>query len=284
MAIDFSKAEDWGVSPEEAVKSQREALANTEDISAAEQNAQKSRRGQLILDTYRQVGQAASAGDQPKIGGLVGAAQQKAAELLPQQGMEADTTASRAAGLKEEIIGTKQSQAVSNYNRATEELKQKTADYISKRAFDMGYDARQLAYHQSGYVADRALQQTKDDFDAGRATKAELQQMEKAFTLESKRLQNELQQMSAKLQGQLELDLANKDKAAAKARLDKYIDKMKEMAQAQAKANAYGAMLGGAATIGGAVVGTALGGPAGGMAGATAGGYIGQGVGSTLGG
>jgi len=249
---DFTDPAEWGITPEQAVKSRKAALSSYQNISEpALKKAQGQQRGQLSRDVYAQTAGAVEAGRPELTSGLLGQAKQKAAEMLPAQGAKADEAALLGAQAQEDIIGSRQARAVGNLARQNEETKQKAADFISRRAFDMGVQAKQLALHQNGYLAQKAMEQIMEDLQLGRENAADVRALQARMAKNAAMSRSELEKEKAQIMGQLELDLANKDLDAAKARINKLMDRMKKAMEAQAKANALQAILSGTLMIGG---------------------------------
>lgn len=265
MALEFS---DFGLSPEEQVASRKKALESFANVAGPAQREQQAReRGQLLTEAYVAAGQAAR-GRQPATD-VLAQAQSKAAEMFPGQAAKEDALNLQGAKYREDIISSRQEAAVKNYETKTDEMKQQQATQIANRAFELNISNQQLALANDGYLADEGLKRLYQDYEAGRANKEEVFQLSSKLALEAQNMKYQIDQEAAQLKGQLEVDLANNDLAAAKARIKKLLERQKDVMLKAAKANNIASIISGAFTIGGAVVGGIYGGPTGAATGAS---------------
>jgi hypothetical protein len=256
MALEFS---DWGLTPEEKVASRKQALDAYFNVAQPmEKERQGMERGKLASDVYSASAKAAKEGDNAGISDIMAKAQQQASELIPQQQQKQQDLAYQGAQYKEDILGSKQEAAVGNYERNTVEYKDKMSDQLAKQAFEMGYQAKELALSQNGALADRGLQQLYKDLQAGRVNKEEISGLQYQLATRAQQMKADLDKELATQKGQLELELKSKNLTAAKARMQKIIDKQKEIAKDAAKAGALGGILSGIVAIGGGVAATAI--------------------------
>lgn len=265
MALDFK---DWGLTPEQTVASRKAAMENYINVAQPAKKEQDAReRGQLVSDTYAQSLAAAKQGNVAKGSGILEKAQQLAAEKIPEQATGQDTLNYGGAKAQEDILNAKQTAAINEYTRNTAEYKDKTARALAAKAFEQGYQSKELAMSNNGYLADRGLTQLKADFEAGRVTEAELQKMKAALELQTNDLRNQLQNDLAALKRQMEIDITKSNYEASKARMLEMLRIQKAAALSAAKQNAFTAILSGAVGI---AAGVATANPMIGMAAATA--------------
>lgn len=250
MAINY---EDYGMtSPDEAVTERRKALDKYTNVAQpALQQQQREERGGLLSDVTGAVGQSAFKGmPATQTTNILGQVAQKASQMLPAQQAKQDAMNLQGAGMQMDVTAARQNQKVKNYVKTTEESKEKAADYLSRRAFEYGTDAKEMLLHQNGYVADRALEQMYKDLQLNRQTAGDIRQLQSQLALQAQGLKNQLDQDMAKLKYELKLDLANKDMQAAEARYKEIIDRVKEAAMAEAKAQGLAKIIGATANIG----------------------------------
>lgn len=244
MALEFT---DWELSPEETVSSRKKALDDYINIAQPMTKSQEAmERGQLASDVYAAAKKAAIAG-QPQLGSeALAQAQQQAAELIPKQMQRAQDLGFKGAMAQEDILGSKQTAAVRNYEKNTAEYKDKVASQLAKKAFEMGYNSKMIALSNDAYLADKGLEQMKSDFDAGRITKREITDMSNKLMANVQKMKMDLENSLASLKRDLEIAIANKDINAAKSRMDAVFAKMKSVAENSAKASNMQSIISGA--------------------------------------
>ncbi len=270
MALEFT---DFGLSPDERVAQREKALASFTNVAQpAYQKKVGAERGQLISDVEGAVAKQAMQGQVGAASGVMGEAMQRAAQMVPQQGAEQDALNLQGANMQSDIMYSRQGAAVDKYATMTEEMKSQAADYIAKQAFDLGYQAKELALNRDGFIADKAMGQMYSDLQQGRISRQEVFDMQSKFKQQAQDLQQETEKMLTELNNQLKFDLQKGDIAAAKARLIRVTEIQKEAARKAAQASQFGAMLSGVFTVAGATAGfVASGGnPIGAIAGAKA--------------
>jgi hypothetical protein len=256
MALEFS---DWGLTPEEKVSSRKQAMDAYSNIAQPmERERQGMEKGKLASDVYSASAKAAREGDSAGISDILSRANLQAAQLIPQQQQREQDLAFQGAQYREDILGSKQEAAVGNYERNTIEYKDKMTDKLAKQAFEMGYQAKELALSTNGMLADRGMAQLYKDLQAGRVTKEEISGMQYQLAARAQQMKAELDRELTAMKGQLELELKSKNFTAAKARMQKIIDKQKEIAKDAAKAGALGGILSGIVGIAGGVTATAI--------------------------
>jgi len=241
MALEFR---DWGLTPEQKVASRKAALDSYTNVAQPmEKERQGMEKGKLASDVYAASAKAAKQGEPQQISDVLAQAQLKAADLIPQQQQRAQNLAYQGAMYKEDILGSKQQAAVQNYNRDTEEYKDKMATELAKRSFEMGYNSKELALSMNGALADRGLAMMYQDLQAGRLTTQEIQNMQRQLKYDQQMLTNEIQKELQTLKGNLQTDLANMNIEAAKKRIERLIELQKEAAQKAAKTAMMGTLI-----------------------------------------
>lgn len=266
MALKF---QDFGLSADEAVREREKAYDKYINIAQpAYKQKEAAERGELASQVSRSAAQAAQAGRPDQISGLVAEAQAKAAEMLPQQGIEKLQLNSTGAKLKEDIIAGRQRTSLDRYLRDTEEAKDQASTALAKKAFELGIQGKELTLHQNSMIADIGMNQLFKDLQAGRVNEKEIRQLQASVALAAAKYKQQFEAEKAKLQGELEIEVARKNIAGAKARLSRLLELAKKAAKEQARSNNLSAILSGTFGVVGAVVGGYFGGPVGAAAGA----------------
>lgn len=256
MSLEFS---DWGLSPTQKVASRNKALDDYINVAQPTTEKQVGReRGQLAEDTYQQSVQAARGGNAQQGSDILAKAQQQAAEKIPQQGMRQDELNAQGAMMKENILSDKQSAAINLYNRNTAEYKDKTATALANKAFEQGYNAKELAMSTNGYLADRGLEMVKSDYEAGRISAREIRDMQNAQKLRANELRNQIAAELTNLKNELDRDISQINAVEMMNRYKKLLDMQKQALSDAAEANMWGAILSGAAGIAGGVTGALM--------------------------
>jgi hypothetical protein len=268
MALEFT---DFGLSPEEKVANRKKALESYAGISGEALKEQQQReRGRLLTEAYVGSAKAMQAGQPQAITPMLSKAEGMAAELLPQQAAKQDAANLAGAKMREDIIGSKQEAAMVTYETQTDQMKQQLAQQTANRAFELGVKSSQLALSQDGHLADVGLRQLYSDLEAGRVNRNEVWELSSKMALEARDMQYKIQEEAARLKGELENDLAERNFTAAKARIKKLLDMQKDALQKAAKASNIASILGGIVELGAVGAGYAYGGPAGAAAAAPA--------------
>lgn len=270
--------QDFGLDPDEAVKTRQKALDEYTNIAQpALRTQQQKQRGQLASDVYAQAAGAASQGAPGTLmQEALGKAAQTSAELLPKQAEERDAANLQGAEMQQDVMNTRQQTAVAKYVKDTEEAKAETARFIANRAFEMGIGAGQLALHNNAYLADYGIRQMYEDYQSGRVTKQEIQKFADATQLEAQRQMDAIKLHESTLKGQLAVAVGNKNEYAARELAGKLMKMYKDAVESKARASQIGGIISGVFTIAGAVVGGIYGGPAGAALGATGGKALGD--------
>lgn len=269
--------QDFGIDPDEAVKSRKAALDQFTNVAQpAFETQAAAQRGQLASDVYKQAAGAAATGQPGTLmQEALGKAAQQSAELLPKQAAEKDVLAQQGAQMQQDVMVSKQTAALAKFVRNTEESKAESARYLADKAFEMGMSAQELALHQNGYLADYGIRRLYEDYQSGRATQQDVLKYQRATTLEATRLENEMKQQAATLQGQLQEALAAKNLKLAQERFDKLFKMYEDTMKAKARAAQIGGIISGVTTLGGMAVGAYFGGPGGAILGGSIGSQVG---------
>lgn len=198
------------------------------------------------------------------------------AKLKGQQAAEKDQLAVQGAGMKEDIIGSRQKEYLSQFNRKTQEMEDAMDKALAERTFELGMTAKELLFHANAKVADLGLEQLKDEYDAGNVSKLELQTIAANLQRAATAAKHEADVMLAKLkaEGQQAVTLQSRKRSLELAK--QMLEKQKAAAKAAVKASNISAIISGLATAGGAGIGAYLGGPGGAVAGGTLGAKLGQ--------
>jgi len=274
--LEFS---DWGLSPTQKVASRSKALDDYINIAQPATEKQEGReRGQLAEDTYQQSVQAARGGNAQQGSEVLAKAQQLAAEKVPEQAVRQDDLNFQGSMQKEAILSAKQEAAVAQYNRNTAEYKDKTATALANKAFEQGYNSKELAMSNNGYLSDKGFEQAAADYEAGRLTAKEIQDMQNALKLRTNDLRNQIAAEMADLKQRLKVDLSKQDLMYMKDRYEKLMQMQKDAIGAAAKGSMWGSILSGVFGIAGGIAGAYLGGPTGGAVGVKLGNKIGEGA------
>lgn len=237
-------------------KAAYDKFLNLQPALDEQQRAQSTQIGtQGIRDLYKNIREGGYSGRQAA-GQTVDKTQLELAKATGQQRAEQDALAVQGAGMKEDIIGSRQKESLSAFNRRTQEMEDAMDKAVAERAFDLGMTSKELAFHVNSKVADLGLSQMKADYDAGNVSKLELQKvadnLQKAAAANKQEADNLLAQL--KREGQMAATAE-----ARKRQLEltiKMLERQKEAAKQAAKASNIANIITGAVTIGGAALGT----------------------------
>lgn len=272
MALEFT---DFGVSPDESVKQRQKALESYTNVAEPAYKEQVGReRGQLASDAYSAAAKSAYEGK--PTADVTAEATAKAAEMIPGQALKQQEMDITGAKMREDVIGSKQTQAITNFERNTAEMKEAAARYIAKQAFAQGMTAKELAMHRNGTIADIGLAQLSADFQAGRVSEYEIRQMSNELKLYAMKATQALKEKEAFLTNQVQQAINAKDYDAAAARAKVLFDAQKEAMRAQNEAKATADIFSAVGSIAGAAIGTLVAPGLGTAAGATIGGSLGN--------
>lgn len=251
MALEFT---DFGLTPDDVVREREKALSSFANVTGpAAQKKIAAERGRLITDMSTKIAKAAREGQAGAMSGALGEAVVGASELLPQQRMERDAVARQGADMRAGVSIARQTAAVNKYDRDTSERKAIAAKHIANQAFNMGYSAKELALHRSGYLADEGLKQMYYDYQQGRLSREEVFDLQAKFMKEAQAYEIETQKKLAELKSELAIALKENDVNRAKTRLLEVFKIQQKAARDAAEASAFGAMLSGAFKIIGTV-------------------------------
>lgn len=269
------------ISPDDAVLERKRAydkLLNLEPVMAKKQALESTEATKAAMRAaYKGVTQGGYSGREAT-NKVADQAQLELAKMRNAQRSEADALALQGAGAKEDIIAGKQKQALTNFNRQSQDMEDQMDRAIAERAFDLGMTAKELAFHMNSKIADIGLEEMKKDFDAGQISEQEmltlklnLERSAGDAQLRSKELMNELQNLSKQEVNQYTINQALELQR-------KIIAANKDMIGKQTKASNIATIISGTGGLIGGAVGFGMGGPAGGLAGS----QIGGGAGSVL--
>jgi hypothetical protein len=268
MALEFT---DFGLSPDDVVREREKALSSYTNVAGpAFQKKVAAERGNLLSQAEKAVAQAAMKGQASAATGALGEAAIAASGMIPQQGMERDALALQGANMRADIAYARQGAAITKYERETAERKATAANYISKQAFNLGYNAKEISMHRNGYLADKGMEQMYYDYQQGRISKEEIQDLQAKFAKSAQKYEMETKKKLAELDADLKLAIRENDVVRAKSRLMEALRIQKDAARDAAQASQLGAILSGVFKIGAVAAGTYFGGPAGGAAALTA--------------
>jgi hypothetical protein len=263
MALEFT---DFGLSPDEVVREREKALSSYTNVAGpAFQKKVAAERGNLLSQAEKAVAQAAMQGQASAATGALGEAAIAASGMIPQQGMERDALALQGANMRADIAYARQGAALTKYERETAERKATAANYISKQAFNLGYNAKEIAIHRNGYLADKGMERMYYDYQQGRITKEQIQDLQATFARSAQKYEMESKKILANLKAELDIAIKENDVKRARSRILEAMNIQRNAARDAAQASQFGAIISGAFTA----VGTAYAGPLGGMLGKT---------------
>jgi len=259
--------------PEERTKERDKIITEQKGLSGPDLEQQKRLQRQ---DMMRQIAQE-TFGNLGSSTALAETAQkaQAAGTMLPSMQQKlAGEEALKTVSMSGDAETAKQEQRAKQSMSAGQEALDRLALETARRAFDLGYNAKQLSLHANSKVADLAFQQMYDDFQAGRMTKKEIETLQRDLASEAMRVKRDAE-IALKDAMLSFTELKERGNAAkAKARLMSALNRYKDAMKTAARASNSASILSGVFTIGGAVVGGFAGGPAGAAAGAQVGGAV----------
>lgn len=252
-------AEEY-ITPEERVASRKKVFGqflNQDPMLASQQEAERGETKRKVMAATGQQGQTMAGSPQLQGLGSLGIISQAAPEAITQLGTQAtarDTQALTGAGMEQGIAGARSEQAVANTTRGLESNTQRLARAVADKAFSEGMSARQLIFHENSALADYSLEKLKEDFAAGRESRAELQRFQ--IELEQRAVQRKYAADEAiqRSMGEFEVMLKQGNVAGAKARLKALLDEQKAALKDQIRAKAIADITSGTA---GAISGAA---------------------------
>lgn len=246
------------VSPEQRVKARKnvfdEYINIAQPAAASQQGYEKQKLKRDVMgQTAQNIGQSIPA---TQVGALQTqmAGAQGGVNLLGQQAQQQQALNVQGAQMQQQIAAAKNQQAVMNVKRGLDKDIDTYTRVVADRAFQEGLQAKQLIFHMNSQLADYAMDKLKQDFEAGRVSKAELEQL---LLAQKKRLAEkkaEADKAMAEYVGKFRTDLAQGNAKKAKARLDAAIQAQKDMGKDAIRAGNIASIITGATEIGSAVV------------------------------
>ena len=281
MAYNFGQPN----SPEDTVKARKKALEDFTNIIPAQEAQNKFERDSLARDAAvksakpqvkPQAGQVQNTGLQG-LGtlGMLQKAVPAAGKMVAQQGATMDKLNLQGAMQQQNIANAKTKQATENTVRGMENETQRMARLVADRAFEAGYQAKELIYSKNNALADYTLGALRKDFAEGRLSAREVRDLSNNFKIDALKKKQTADEALKKVQEEFETGITSANAERAKSRLLYLIAKQKEAMESAAKAQATSSILTGVLTIGGAVIGGIYGGPGGAAVGGSVGGAAG---------
>lgn len=202
---------------------------------------------------------------------------QAAGQMIPTAEQQSrGETALQTATMEGDVTSAQQEQRAKQFMQSAKSGLDRTAMEVTRRAFDMGYTAKELAMHQNAKVSDLAFEQMNKDFQAGRLTEKELQTFARNLRWESEAMKRDadIALTNATKEFRTYIEQGNADNA--KKRILAAMELQKEAMKLAAKAANTAAIVSGVFRIGGTVAGGLLGGPGGAVVGGEIGGLTGS--------
>lgn len=223
------------VSPEERVRSRKQALdqfINVAQPALASQQAydRQNLKRNVMAKTAQGMGGSVGAGQVSALG-TMGQAAEQGTQLLGQQAQQQQTMNVAGAQMQQQIAAAKNAQSVANVQRGLNQTVDNYARIVADRAFQEGLSAKQLIFHTNSQLADYSMEKLKADFEAGRVSKFELQNLLQAQQLRLKEKQIAADKAFADYMGNFKKDLAAGNAEKAKARLVTYVQAQKDLAK-----------------------------------------------------
>lgn len=208
----------------------------------------------------------------------VDTSQLELAKSIGQQQQEQDALNVKGAGMKEDIIGAREANAMNAFKIQTKDMEDSLNKAVAERAFELQMTGKELAFHTNSAVADLGLEKMKKDYDAGNISKLELQTIANNLTRAAAASKMQADNALKALQ-----DLGTRAATAESRKRGleltlAMLEKQKKAAKDQAKAANIASMITGGATVIGAGIGGIYGGPVGASTGAAIGGAAGTGI------
>lgn len=245
------------VSPEDRVRARKKIFDDFIDVAQpAQEQANQSQRGALVRDTMAKT--AATGSQSPQLQGLgsqgiLVPAQNAGAQMLNTQAETQDKLNLQGALSQQGIANAKSAQAVANVQDGLENSTQRMARAVADRAFAEGMEAKKLIFHESAALADYSLNQLKKDFEAGRVTERELQNLKIMLAERAAKKKYAADEALARALQEFKTDIATGNVARAKSRILAAIEAQREALKDGVRASSLGAIISG--TFG--VMGTA---------------------------
>lgn len=247
--------------PSDKVKFQEKAYEKVLGLPPAQEQRQEKEMGvarDRLTDTVAQAAKEGGFRGRQLAGQALGQTALEVSQLAGAQEAERDQLAFQGAGLKEQIIGQRQSAATGNFVRAREKENKALAEAITQRAFDLGMSSKELAFHNNSLVSDVGFNALATDFEAGRVDRTELMDLMYKQQLDAQQSSLAAERMLSERWGEMMTALKKGDIEEAKKRIKLALDMQKKAMEKSAKASSLGAILSGAFTIAGGAISTAF--------------------------
>jgi len=254
------------VDPADTIKARKTALEDFTNLKPMQANTQKYQRDALkmqAMDATGRMPQKTQEGAVESTGalglgtlGMLQKAGSMGAQMLPKQGEETDKLNLQGAMLQQDMADSKTKQAAENTVRGMENETQRLARLVADRAFESGFEAKQLIFSQNNALADYAFEAAQKDYQSGRLSDKEIRDLTNTFKLEAETKKQKADAMLREWQGKFEADMAAGNTERLKSRLTALLEAQKEALESAAKAQATAIIISGITET----VGTAWGG------------------------
>lgn len=265
--------------PEERTAGRQEILEQQKGLAGPDLAEQRRIQRQDLL---RQVAQQTFKNLGSPVGlAQVGSQAQTAGSQLPvAQQAQAGEMALQTEAMAGDVALSKQEQRAKQTQAAATEAQNKLALEVARRAFDLGYNSKQLALHANSAVSDIAFQQMYKDLQEGRLTKKEIEQYHRGLKREVAAISRDADILLRDAMQEFDHYIEQGNAKRAEERIITALNRYKEALTMAAKASNTAAIIGGVFTTAGTIAGAIYGGPAGAAIGAqsgkVAGGVAGQ--------
>ena len=223
------------VSPEDRVKSRKNVFddfINVAQPAAASQQKYEKAQGKRDVMGATVSGAGKSQGDtQSNALSTLTKGAQVGTQLLGQQATTQQNLNMQGGEMQQQIAAAKNAQSVGNVKRGLDKDIDTYTKVVADRAFQEGIAAKQLIFHMNSNLADYAMGKLKEDFEAGRTSKAEIQQI---FIAQKERLQERklaADRAMVDFMGNYQKDLASGNVRRAKQLLDSAVQAQKDLAK-----------------------------------------------------
>jgi hypothetical protein len=245
------------LAPEERLKYKQKAYDKYANVAPMQKESQGIQRQQIEREGQRGVGtglrEGGFAGGQA-IGKSMDQTALELAKKVGEQQKETDATNLQGAQMKEDLVGQRESDALSKFKRDTDKMEETLTRAITERAFDLGMTSKELAFHTNAKVADIGFDKLKEDYDKGVTSKQELNNVQMGLERESKKLENEAKELMNRLRWETELAAKNREFGRVKELTKQLIEKQKDTIKSKARASNIAAIVSGTVKTGASMV------------------------------
>jgi len=238
------------LTPSQRLKNQEKAYESMLNLHPAQEKKQVQERASLKtkalegqMEDYG-TGQSDSM-QRFKSGGIAKEGSQMLGELQAKQESEKDALDFQGAGYKENMIGQRQSAATGDFVRKKEEEIRALQEAVTQRAFDLGMQGKELAFHNNSLVADAGFDALKRDFESGRVDRREMLTIGENQAIRALKRTNQAEQMLAIRFQEAMLAIQKGDIAEAMKRIKMGFAAQKKAAEDVARASNLGSIVGG---------------------------------------